>query len=256
MGVLAATAAGTILTLLSYVGAVSSSIRTKMDAAERSVTTVALNTMGNESQQESSTVVFLLSQVLTGSPLQLLMNTESGNGYEDWRLLCRREEPQSGTARAAHLTGLLRTQFSGGMKGFEEELEKFEGNVRRYELTYNELLADSVHQALLKSNAPAEIKLQIEFQDYFSANELYTALVGFVRTRDSYAYDAGPSTGPAPMEVGAIMKGKGGKKGGCKGKDKGKIDNKGAKGKGKTKGVGKRRSSMVGAMVVASTGTS
>ena len=52
--------------LLSYVGAVSSAIRTKMDAAERSVTTMPLNTMGNDSQQESSTVVFILSQVLTG----------------------------------------------------------------------------------------------------------------------------------------------------------------------------------------------
>ena len=97
--------------LLSYVGAVSSAIRTKMDAAERSVTTMPLNTMGNDSQQESSTVVFILSQVLTGSSLQLLMNTESGNGFEAWRLLCRREEPQSGTARVAQLTGLLRTQF-------------------------------------------------------------------------------------------------------------------------------------------------
>ena len=59
--------------LKSYVGAVSSSIRTKMDAAGRSVTPVSLNTMGNESQQESSTLVFILSQVLTGSSLQLLM---------------------------------------------------------------------------------------------------------------------------------------------------------------------------------------
>ena len=126
------------------------------------------------------------------------------------------------------------------MKTFEEELERFEGQVRRYELTYNEPLADSVHQALLKSNAPAEIKTQVELQDFFSATELYTALIGFVRTRDSYSYAAGgasSASGPAPMEVGGITKGKG-KKGGWKGKEKGKSD-KGAKGKGKDKSGGK-----------------
>ena len=106
--------------LKSYVGAVSSSIRTKMDAAERSTIPVSLSTMGNETLQEANTLVFILSQVLQGSSLQLLMNVESGNGYEAWRLLSQREEPQSGTARVAQLTGLLRTQFAGGMKSYEK----------------------------------------------------------------------------------------------------------------------------------------
>jgi hypothetical protein len=180
--------------------------------------------MGNETLQEANTLVFILSQVLQGSSLQLLMNVESGNGYEAWRLLSQREEPQSGTAREAQLTGLLRTQFAGGMKSYEEELERFEGHVRRYELTYNEPHADSVHQALLKTNAPPEIRTQIELQEFFSANDLYTALIGFVRTRDSYAYSnhgTSSASAAAPIEFGAIMKGKGGKKGGSKGKEKG-----------------------------------
>ena len=43
--------------LKSYVGAVSSVIRTKMDAAERSAIPIGLNTMGTDTLQEASTLV-------------------------------------------------------------------------------------------------------------------------------------------------------------------------------------------------------
>ena len=94
-------------------------IRQKMEAAERSALPLALVDMGDESKQEASTLVFILTQVLAGSSLQLLMNAESGKGFEAWRLLCQREEPSTGTARVAQLTGLLKTTFTGGLMGFK-----------------------------------------------------------------------------------------------------------------------------------------
>ena len=71
--------------LKSYVGAVSVQIRTKMEAAEKSNLPIALIDMGDETKQEASTLVFILTQVLAGSSLQLLMNAEPGNGFEAWR---------------------------------------------------------------------------------------------------------------------------------------------------------------------------
>ena len=120
---------------------------------------------------------------LRNQSLQLLMNCESGNGLEAWRLLVRNEESSSGSTRVAHLTALLRTTFSGKLEIFEEELQRFEGEVKRYSQVYNEALPDSIHQALLKSNAPPEIKTQVEMSDYGSARELREALSGFARIR-------------------------------------------------------------------------
>ena len=93
---------------MNYVGAVSSGIRTKMEAAERSAMPVALADMGTETQQEASTLVFIMSQVLTVSSLQLLMNTEAGNGYEAWRLLKCDRQPSSGSRHIAMFSNILR----------------------------------------------------------------------------------------------------------------------------------------------------
>ena len=79
-----------------------------MEAAEKSQLPLMLTDFGQDSVQEATTLFFVLSQVLTGSSLQLFMNTEFGNGFEGWRKLCAREEPATGTARVAQLTSLLR----------------------------------------------------------------------------------------------------------------------------------------------------
>ena len=101
--------------LKSYVGAPSASMKTKM-SAEESQLPVMLPDLGQDSCQEANTLLLALSPVLSGSSLQLLMNTESGNGFEGWRKLCAREEPATGTARVAQLTSLLRASLQGGRK--------------------------------------------------------------------------------------------------------------------------------------------
>ena len=98
-------------------------------------------------------------------------------------MLVRSEEPSSGSAQVAHRIVLLRTTFTGKLESYEEELQRFEGEVKRYSQIYNEVFPDSIHQALLKSNAPPEIKTQVAMSDYSSARELCEALSCFARIR-------------------------------------------------------------------------
>jgi len=53
------------------------------------------------------------------------------NGLECWRLLVQKVEPSVGSAQAAQLTSILRTTFAGDLNTFEEELERFDGAVKR-----------------------------------------------------------------------------------------------------------------------------
>eukprot|EP00974_Lingulodinium_polyedra_P076820 7435925-Lingulodinium_polyedra.AAC.1 len=99
---------------------------------------------------------------MTGPSLQLIMTVEANNGYEAWRLLVRREEPTSGSAQVAQLTALLQARFSGKVETFVTELTTLENRIREYEQRHVEVFPDSVHQALLKSNAPPGIKDQVE----------------------------------------------------------------------------------------------
>ena len=108
----------------SYVGAVSARTLSRMEMAESATAPVPLNVMNEEERQDARTLNFILSQILSGPSLQLLMNCETGNGLEAWRLLVRSEEPSSGSAQVAHLTVLLRTTFTGKLESYEEELQR------------------------------------------------------------------------------------------------------------------------------------
>lgn len=69
---------------------------------------VELGAMNDGERSGTRPRTYILAQMLTGSGLQLLMNTEMGNGLEAWTQSVRREEPPGGSACVGHLTALLR----------------------------------------------------------------------------------------------------------------------------------------------------
>ncbi len=99
-----------------------------------------------------------MAQTLTGSSLHLLTNVEEFNGYEAWRQLVGREEPTAGSAQVSQLAGILRTKFTGKLEHFEDDVQKFESAILTYERSHSQIFADSLHQALLKANAPTDLK--------------------------------------------------------------------------------------------------
>ena len=220
----------------SYMGAVDQNLLTSMDTAEAQNSALDFNTYGPVAQQHARTLSYILSQVVTNGPLQIVMNA-GPNGLEAWRTLVRQEEPASGASQVAELSLLLATRFSMRIETYVEELQKFEGHVIRYESQFSEILPDALHQALLKSNAPAAVKTQVDMASFTTASQLTSALMQYAQVQLTVAGRLEhPSGSGEAMDIGWV-----GTKG-CKGK-KGKESTKGngKKGKGSTKkGVEKK----------------
>ena len=110
------------------------------------------------------------------------MNSGS-NGLEAWRSLVRQEEPASGGSQVAEPSIIVSTRFSGRIETYTEELQSFEGAVLRYENQFSEILPDALHQALLKSDAPASIKTQVDVASFQTAVALKDSLMQYAQVQ-------------------------------------------------------------------------
>ena len=222
-------------TLKSYVGAISEGILNMMERAETMDAPVKLGTLTEEERRASRTLMYILNGVLQGSGKRLLMNTEAHNGIEAYRVLCKREDPSTGNVQVAQLSRILATRFSGKASEFQDEVEKLEADVRRYEQTYSEIVGDALLQSILKNNSPPNLRQQVQLQTFKDYYTLKSTLVEYMTSL------AATSDMGTPMDVGAVnYKGyptwpKGGKD--PKGKGKWGKDT-GKKGKGKNKDGG------------------
>lgn len=171
------------------------------------------------------------------------MHTEAGNGFEAWRQLVRRDMPSAGSARVVQRSALVKSNFESRLDSYEEQLQQFEGAVRRYGQTFGEELPDSIHQTLLESNTPPELRTQIEMQAFVTAGELREAISAFVAIRmtSSSAGASSSAQGPTPMDIGALDNGarSGGKRGanGKGGRRKGRQGRQGREGEGRLQAV-------------------
>ena len=87
-----------------------------------------------------------------------MMNIGEQNGLEAMRLLVRSEQPVTGANRIAAMQAILQYKFSLGFDMLEEELRTFEGLVKTYRAIFGEEMSDSITQAIIKSQMPAEIR--------------------------------------------------------------------------------------------------
>ena len=111
----------------AFVGVVAPAVLTAMDRAEPLTEPVTLSGNSEVDRNLSRNLMFLLAQVLTGPPSQLMMNVGEQNGLEAWRLLVRSEQPVTRGNRTAAMQAILQYKFSPGFDKLEEELRVFEG---------------------------------------------------------------------------------------------------------------------------------
>lgn len=220
--------------LLMHAEAVSSAAEIKM----QDMTPVA--------RTHAWTLFNVLTQSIENRALSIIMNAETSNGLQAWRLLVDAYEPKIGGRYTAMLMGILSPTWSHvHEKDFLETLDVWEVQVRRYEDQSKEKVTSATRCAIIMRNAPGGIRTALRTSSSVIGSDyqlLKKAVKDYLQSgvdfdakglaSDSKASDP---NGPAPMEVGALSW-KGGKKGksekGKKGKDKGKE--KGVKGKSKS----------------------
>ena len=93
---------------------------------------IVTNGLSPEDAELSRSLSFLLAQVLSRPPLQLMMNVGGQNGLEAWRPLVRSEQLVSGANRIAAMQSILQFKFSPNFDKLEEELRTFENPVKTY----------------------------------------------------------------------------------------------------------------------------
>ena len=191
------------------------------------------------------TLFNVLTQSIEGRALSIIMNAESSNGLQAWRMLVDAYEPKIGGRYTAMLMGILSPQWSHVQEtSFMETLDLWEVQVRRYEEQSRETVTPATRCAVIMKNAPGGIRTALRTSSSIIGSDyemLKKAIKDYLQTgleydakglqADSKAKDP---QGPAPMEIGALSwksgkKSKGEKGKGKKGKDKSK--DKGPKGK-------------------------
>ena len=152
-----------------------------------------------------------LSGADTEKVVSKLMNVPDENGFEAWRKLMTGKEPRTGNHQVAGMQALMNYTYEGGLENFEDNTEEFKQQVARFEHRFSAVVDDTVMQAVLKNNAPQEIRDKVELETYDSFASLEAALEGWVQQRLGKAVKKKKEKTPKadPMDVDAMW-GKGG----------------------------------------------
>ena len=75
---------------MAYLGAIDGSIVDDVKRVEASEDEILLSSLNAQRLQSTRVVYYVLSQLLSKAPLQVLTGVAEGNGYEAWRLLKKR----------------------------------------------------------------------------------------------------------------------------------------------------------------------
>ena len=219
----------------SYIGDVAHPMLAAMIHAETLDEPIVISSP--EDAQLSRSLSFLLAQVLSGPPVQLMMNVVDQNGFEAWRLLVRSERPVSGANRIAAKQSVLQLKFSPGFDKLEEELRTFGGLVKTHHAIFGEAISDSITQAVIKSQMPAEIRTHLDFQTFTRTTDLVNLMSSLSKMRTAATSSSSAGHGPTPREIGWVKgKGQGKSK---KNKEKGKEKPKSEKFEGRCNNSGK-----------------
>ena len=123
-----------------------------------------------------------------------------------------------------------------GFDKLEEELRTFEGLVKTYHAIFGEAISDSITQAVIKSQMPAEIRTHLDFQTFARTTDLVNLMSSLSKMRTAATSSSSAGHGPTPKEIGWV-KGKG--QGKSKNKEKGKEKPKTEKFEGRCNNCGK-----------------
>eukprot|EP00971_Amphidinium_carterae_P336756 6473294-Amphidinium_carterae.1 len=202
-----------------------------------------LSSLNVEERALAGQVFYCLAMLCRDGALQQLRLCETGNGFEAYRQLLKRYDPQNNTRGLARLARCINPSFAADdLSKLLDSIVAWEKDVLLCEQISGAALAEPVKCAVLVEKAPEEVKTYLLI--HCGSEQRYP----YVRAKlEEYIH---ARSGPAPMELGAVWghdkgKGKGEQKGDkyskgkAKGKDKGTGKSKDPKGAGKNKEGGK-----------------
>ena len=217
----------------AWLGAQDRPIADELNFVKTKETEQAWDELTDEQKQRAARVHYALIMLCEDSALRLVRSAGE-NGYEGYRLLCRRYDPQSKSRALSRLNAILSYSFGSKPEELLDKILCWEKMIGDYEKDSKEVLSNSLRSAVLVGNLPQAIRTHVLMNP--NATQDYAALKALIESYiiSGRRWDDTKQTGPTPMEI-DVLKGKGqGKWKGDKGN--GKKGNKGKRGK---KGKGK-----------------
>ena len=206
----------------SYVGCIAQEYIPLLERCEQSRSPMVNRGLAPADQRLSNQLYYMMVMLLRGRALDIAHNCGIGEGFETYRRLFEQYHPRVASKYVGSLSLILSTRFSNDI---ESELEAFDKTIRRYESESGKTLDDEILLGVvvngLQDSATRDHIIRNSAR-LTTFQQVRTELLEIARTNRVL------SQMPAPMDIGALPKGKGGK-----GK-KGKGDQKGGKGSGKS----------------------
>jgi len=206
-----------------------------LEKVSRSADPVDMRAMGATARtmEANTKLYFMLAMMVKGQAATVVRKAPNGHGLEAWRLLSRKYDPEDDQSSLGLLAALLKYDFGGSLHELSQRLDHFDVLLKKYEsASETEDLPDGVKRALLLSGLPEPLATHIQMNgkvlDTFK--KVRYAVEEYLRTKRVWSADflvsASSNDGPAPMDIGAVTKGKG-KSWGKKGTGKGHPEHKG-----------------------------
>ena len=188
--------------------------------------------------QLDNNLKYVLIITTVGAAATLCRQFQHEIGLEIYRQLLLRFKTPIGTRSIGYLTKLLEPTFD--TNNFEESFSNWEYEIQQYESDNSTNLPDQVKVAVLMNRTRGPLQQHLHLNAVASPTyaEIRTTITEYQRAHTTFSrLQQNPSSavssnyngGTAPMDIGAISKGK--HKGKGKGKHKGKKGKKGNKGK-------------------------
>ena len=225
---------------VSYIAAVDEELYLELVNVEANpLRGMPLAGMNEPQKRRARQLAFMLTMHTKDRALQMITKlSDPANGLEIWRSFLEEWEPAHRGRYRAMLMQLLQFPFVGD-RG--QAWEGWERLVRQYEAQSSDTLQDTIKVATLAHNPqdpewPRHVGLNAtRLQGYEALKSEWKAMHQAYRQ-----WGTGDGNDTTPMEVDALMKGKGKNKGKGKGEEKGKDKGK-EKSKGKSKDKPKER---------------
>jgi hypothetical protein len=130
---------------------------------------------GADAKDAGRQLYAVLAQLCEGEALDLVQNVESANGWEAWRVLAKRFDPQ-GAGRRRNVMSQLIQPGSYDVRELNSAMNKWEEKVRLYEKRSGTKLPEDMKSAILTEMTKGSLKEHLilnaaKLKDYDSVRE-------------------------------------------------------------------------------------
>ncbi len=143
-----------------------------------------------------------IASCLGGEAMTFLLTLTRGEqSAEVWRQLNQRYDPDTARAQTMGMRGLLNRPKAKNTKDLVVAIEKWESEIRNYEVRTRDILQDSVKQETLNGMLPSDIEHKIRMEQAMGRAKNYSSMREAVMT-----YIRSVSTNASALDVGRVEK--------------------------------------------------